>query len=146
MTRVWVLSATLGQRRRVENLLTKFGASTNWKLQRFAPATHQTIFELEIDIAWLVSELAKIGCVFEAEGPGERFLFLPALGVHRQELDDAGEPVIRFGHLKNLLSQSAGSLAEFERRLRIAEGVPWLDLLEPYRIGQSRTDSLPRAI
>ena len=146
MTRVWVLSATFGQRKQLERLLAPFVAPINWRIQRHTGSTQQSIFEIAVDAAWLASELAKHGVVFEIEGDGELFLHHPGLGIHRQQLDEAGEPIIRFGQLETLLEQAAGSLSEFLRLKRLAQGQPWLDLLEPYRLGLQRVDQLPKAI
>ena len=141
-----MLSATLGQRRQLEEKLAPFFAPVEWFPQRYQPATQQTILNLKQDAAWLASELARIGVVYEIEGENEIFLHHPGLGVHRLELDEAGEPTIRFGQIDELVAKANGSMQEFLRLKRLAQGQPWLDLLEPYRLGSQRVDMLPRAI
>lgn len=83
---------------------------------------------------------------YEIENEGERFLYHQGLGVHRQQLDEAGEVVLRVGQIERLLQESAGSNAEFARLIRVAQGLAWLDLLEPYRVGALRADQLPKAV
>lgn len=146
MARIWVLSAPLGQRQQVERLLAGFVLPSSWHPQPHAPGCFQLVLEIAIDPASIASELAKIGAVFEIEADGERYLHHPGLGILRQEIDGAGEVLIRAGQISAALANSAGNLHEFERRLRMLQGVAWLDLLEPYRLQSPRIRSLPRAV
>ena len=146
MTRIWVLSAPLGQRQQVERLLAGFVLPSSWRPQPHSPGAVQLVVEIPTEPASIASELAKIGAVFEIEGEGERYLHHPGLGILRQEIDGAGEVLIRAGQISEALRSSAGSLNDFERRLRILQGVAWLDLLEPYRLQSPRLRSLPRAV
>lgn len=146
MFRLWVLSASRTQRKQIETLFASVGVPFSWRPQPHSPGQSQTIVNLDTDAATAASELAKLACVFEIETETERFLFHPGLGLHRQELDEAGEPITRICQLKHLIAESQGSMSEFERRLRMLEGIPWLDILEPYRLGILRADSLPRAV
>jgi hypothetical protein len=64
------------------------------------------------------------------------FMFETRLGLIQLGLDQAGESVLRLGHLELLLQRSNGSLKEFERLLRVSSGQAWFDLLEPLRAGK----------
>lgn len=144
MARLWVLSASESQKREVENNLGLSFAL--WRPQPHQPGTFQLVEELELDVTTTSSGLARIGCPFELEAPFERVLFHPGLGLKYQQLDQAGEVVLRAGFVHQQLRESAGNAAEFERRLRLAEGQSWLDLLEPYRLAILRYDVMPRAV
>lgn len=141
-----MLSASRSQRREVDLLLAPFQVPRKWFAQRNTPAHFQLEISLNQPAANLTVMLARVSCVFEVEDFPERFLFHPGLGIHRQTIDDAGEVVLRAEQLRLELEQSAGNLREFERRLRILQGTPWLDLLEPYRLELLRWDSIPKAI
>ena len=146
VARIWVLSASNSQRQSVNSLFASTQVRLEWQPQPHQPNTHQVIIDTALVASALASDLAKIGCLFEIECDAERFLFHPGLGVLRQQLDDAGEPVIRMGQLRQQISESAGSVAELERRLRLIEGQPWMDLLEPYRQQAIRYAAIPRAV
>lgn len=146
VARIWVLCASNSQRQAVNSLFAAKRVRPAWQPQPFQPRTFQAVFEANLESSIAASELAKIGCPFEIEGISERFLFHPGLGILRQQLDDAGEPVIRMGQLRQQVLESAGSMAELERRLRLIEGQPWMDLLEPYRLGAIRYRAMPRAV
>ena len=84
----------------------------------------------------MVSQLASLQVPFEVESEGaapERYLFHPGLGINRQMLNEAGEVLVRGEAVEAALAASQGNLKEFERRLRLLQGMPWLDLLEVYR-------------
>lgn len=70
------------------------------------------------------------------------FLFEARLGLIQLALDQAGEPVLRLGHLELLIQRSNGSLREFERLLRVSSGQAWLDLLDPLRAGTFALEGL----
>ncbi len=144
MARLWVLSASEGQRREVENLLGL--GLARWRPQPHQPGSWQLVDDLAIDPATSASDLARIGCPFEIEAPFERILYHPGLGLKHQQLDEAGEVVLRAGFVNQQLRESAGNAAEFARRMRLAEGQAWLDLLEPYRLAILRYDVMPRAV
>jgi hypothetical protein len=141
-----VLSASVSQRREVERLFAKPVAPLSWVPQPHQPRTYQVQLHTQHEPSKLASELARIGVPFEIEGDFERFLHHPGLGIKRQQLDEAGEVVIRTGQLRAELLDSNSSASEFERRLRLLEGQAWLDLLEPYRLGLVRYDQMPRAV
>ena len=88
-------------------------------------------------LAAIASELAKISQIhFDIEqwSPhrgGERYLFVPGLGIKRLELDTAGEIAVRSGSLEVAVQESAGSVIELRRRIDQLLGKPWLALLEP---------------
>jgi hypothetical protein len=84
----------------------------------------------------LASQLSAFQVPFEIETEGsspERYLFHPGLGIARQILNEAGETLLRGEAVEAALNASQGNLKEFERRLRLLQGLPWLDLLEVYR-------------
>lgn len=146
MARVWVLLASEVQRRELDVLLASFSARASWLPQRHTPKSFQCVVEVNSLGSEVASELAAVGCVFEVEEASERFLYHPGLGLHRHATDEAGEPVIRAGQIANELVASGGNLAEFERRLRLLCGTPWLDVMEAYRLEMLRLDAIPRAV
>lgn len=103
----------------------------------------------EHQIPELVSELARTKAIFElntfSEHP-QRFLNHPSLGICRNEFDEAGEVVLRAGQLDQLLMETRGNLSDFSRGFRRLTGVPWLDLVEPYRKVAEYAVALPRAV
>ena len=145
MARLWVLCASKAQRREVDRLFASSFAAL-WRPQPHQPNTFQLVVDVSSDASQCSSALSRIGTPFEIEATGERFLFHPGLGIKRQQLDEAVEVVLRTGFLKQQLIESNGSAAEFERRLRVAEGQAWLDVLEPYRLALLRYDAMPRAV
>ena len=145
MARLWVLSASKAQRREVDRLFASSFAAL-WRPQPHQPNTFQLVVDVSSDASRSASALSRIGIPFELEAAGERFLYHPGLGLKRQQLDEAGEVVLRTGFIRQQLIDSSGNTAEFERRLRLAEGQAWLDLLEPYRLALLRHDAMPRAV
>lgn len=146
MARVWVLYASNEQKREVDRLLASLFLRASWKPQPFQPSGSQAFFEASVDPSEIAVKLARISVVFEVEAEDERYLHHPGLGLKRQQLDAAGEVVVRFGQLQRELVESAGNHQEFQRRLRLLEGQPWLDLLEPYRLSLLRSDQMPKAV
>lgn len=141
-----MLSASKSQRRGVELLLAGLCEPSKWFPQRNSPGHFQLVAEIPTPGSVLASGMARIGCVFEIEEQFERFLFHPGLGIHRQAIDEAGEIILRADQVSAELRRSAGNLKEFERRLRLLQGIAWLDMLEPYRLELMRYDQLPRAV
>ena len=97
----------------------------------------------------LVSVLAKTMATFELNSYGdysERYLHHPSLGICRNEFDQAGEVVLRVGQLEQLLLETRGNFSDFSRGFRRLTGVPWLDLVEPYRKVAEYAIALPRAV
>lgn len=74
------------------------------------------------------------------------YLFHEGLGIHRSAIDGAGEVVLRAATVERLIELSKGSMPELSRLIRVAKGQPWLDLIEPYRQGMQRLETLPRAV
>ena len=135
-----ILSAPEGHLVDTSRLLAQLGASSNWQLQPQSLGTYQLNCSLSLrseQVPNLVSELARYGLIADVEVAGrqlsERFLLHPALGIHRQQLDEAGEVLLRSGTIELFLQQSAGSQSEFQRALRRADGTLWLDLMAPNR-------------
>ncbi len=145
MARLWVLCASKAQRREIDKLFAASLAAL-WRPQPQQPNTFQLVATVTTEASQCAAALAQIAVPFEIEAPGERFLYHPGLGIKRQQLDEAGEVVFRAGFLKQQLLESGGNAAEFERRLRLAEGQAWLDILEPYRLALLRYDAMPRAV
>lgn len=133
-------------------ILAPFGAPVSFKGQPLEVDTVQLRSMLEMSehqIPELVSELAKSMATFElntfSEHP-QRFLHHPSLGICRNEFDEAGEVVLRAGQLEQLLMETRGNLSDFSRGFRRLTGVPWLDLVEPYRKVAEYAVALPRAV
>jgi hypothetical protein len=146
-----VLAAPQQSCEAVTELLREFGVSGTWFAQPALPFHYQIKTNAKIgqqELPDLVSRLAKIGCSFECELQGsspERYLFHPGIGIHRQQLDAAGEVLLRAEQVENELRRSAGNLKEFERRIRVISGVQIMDLLEPFRQSEN-VRMLPKAV
>lgn len=110
-----------------------------WLAQPVSPFSYQLKIQSRIarsHLPELVSKLAAVEIPFELETEGtapERYLYHPGLGICRQVLNEAGEVLVRGEAVEDALHASKGNLKDFERRLRLIQGVPWLDLLEVYR-------------
>lgn len=149
---MWVLSCPQEKCKGVDEVLARFSASGTWLAQPASPSTYQlqTSFRGPPGVCPdLASEFSKQGIICEIECRGvedERYLVHPRLGIHRQSIDSAGEPVIRLGQIHNFISRSQGSMSEFGRLIRIAEGQAWFDVLEPLRILPEGVKLLPRAV
>lgn len=148
---VWVLSAPESLCADVNSAMAEIGLSGIWKIQPAAIGQYQLRVSKnanELEAASLASKLSRIGVVAELElvirGGFQRYLMHPALGVCRQELDEAGEVLLRSGAVESLLEQSKGSAFEFKRLLRKLNGTTWLDLLEPYRQSSEKITLLNR--
>lgn len=148
---VWVLSASESLCVDVNLALAESGLSGIWKIQPVAIGNYQLRVSKnsnELDTTTLASKLQRIGVIAELElpvrGGFQRYLVHPALGVCRQELDEAGEVLLRSGAVQALLEQSVGSAFEFKRLLRKLDGTLWLDLLEPYRQSSQKITLLNR--
>jgi len=103
----------------------------------------------EHQIPQLVAALAKTKGTFELNSfadYSERYLHHPSLGICRNEFDQAGEVVLRVGQLEQLLLETRGNLSDFSRGFRRLTGVPWLDLVEPYRKVAEYAIALPKAV
>ena len=103
----------------------------------------------EEQIPQLVASLAKTKATFELNSfadYSERYLHHQSLGICRNEFDQAGEVVLRVGQLEQLLLETRGNLSDFSRGFRRLTGVPWLDLVEPYRKVAEYAIALPRAV
>jgi hypothetical protein len=149
---LWVLSCPQDKCKEVDELLADFSASATWLAQPALPSTYQLQTSLKGRACLcsnLASQLSKQGIICEIEcREAERELYLvhPRLGIHRQSIDLAGEPVIRLGQIHNFISQSQGNVAEFARLIRMAEGQAWFDVLEPLRVLPEGVRLLPKAV
>lgn len=148
---LWVLSAHLDSCRLINDLLLEFGLSGTWVAQ---PAQIQH-YQLRIKssgsalmAASLASRLASCLAPFELETSAElpeRYLYHPGLGIIRQQLNEAGEVLLREDAVRQAVRASDGNTHELERRLRLATGTAWLDLLETYR-NHEGVRLLPKAV
>lgn len=148
---LWVFSAPNTVLSQVRDLLAEFGLAGRFLVQPLeANASQlQLKFDQNLDVADLVSRLARLGLTFELESAGdvhERYLHHPALGICRNEIDIAGEVVLRAGQLEHLLLETGGNISDFSRGFRRLTAVPWLDLIEPYRKSAEYLHALPRAV
>ncbi len=136
----------------INSILAEFGASGSFHGQPLEVNTVQIRVQADLpeyQIPDLVSALAKTSATFELNSfaeHSERFLHHPSLGICRNEFDQAGEVVLRVGQLEQLLLETRGNLSDFSRGFRRLTGVPWLDLVEPYRKVADYAIALPRAV
>ena len=136
----------------ITSILAEFGVSGSFYGQPLEVNTIQLRVQADLPehkIPDLVSSLAKTKAIFEVNSfaaYSERFLHHPSLGICRNEFDQAGEVVLRVGQLEQLLLETRGNLSDFSRGFRRLTGVPWLDLVEPYRKVAGYAIALPRAV
>lgn len=148
---LWVLSAHMDSCGLINDLLLEFGLSGSWIAQPAQPLHYQlrlTFSGSAALAASLASRLSSSLAPFELETGAalpERYLYHPGLGIIRQQLNEAGEVLLREDAVLQAVRASEGSSRELERRLRLATGTPWLDLLETYR-NHEGVRLLPRAV
>lgn len=128
-------------------MLRPHGIELIWYTQPSSPKTYQsrTHEELtQVDLPLVASQLAKVCIAFEILDQTSRsqIYFHRGLGLKTIQIDDAGEPVIRFSQLDLIYQQAAGSAYEYERLLRLARAQAWQDVLEPLRRGWAALDGL----
>jgi len=136
----------------INSILAEFGAPVSFTGQPLEVESVQLRSMIEVhedQIPDLVSNLSRTKAIFElntfSEHP-QRFLHHPSLGICRNEFDEAGEVVLRAGQLEQLLMETRGNLSDFSRGFRRLTGVPWIDLVEPYRKVAEYAVALPRAV
>jgi hypothetical protein len=135
----------------INDLLLDFGLSGSWIAQPAQPLHYQMrlTFTGRVDLApSLASSLANCHAPFELETGAalpERYLYHPGLGIIRQQLNEAGEVLLREDAVMQAIRASEGNSHELERRLRLASGTTWLDLLETYR-NHDGVRLLPKAV
>jgi hypothetical protein len=136
----------------INSILAEFGAPVRFTGQPLEVESVQLRSMIEVPedkIPELVSNLSRTKAIFElntfSEHP-QRFLHHPSLGICRNEFDEAGEVVLRAGQLEQLLMETRGNLSDFSRGFRRLTGVPWIDLVEPYRKVAEYAVALPRAV
>jgi hypothetical protein len=136
----------------INSILAEFGAPASFTGQPLEVESVQLRSMIEVhedQIPELVSNLSRTKAIFElntfSEHP-QRFLHHPSLGICRNEFDEAGEVVLRAGQLEQLLMETRGNLSDFSRGFRRLTGVPWIDLVEPYRKVAEYAVALPRAV
>ncbi len=128
-------------------MLRPQGIELIWYTQPSSPKTYQARSSGDFagkDIPELASELAKFCIAFEIlDGESLNQIFYHrGLGLKTIQLDEAGEPVIRFAQLDLIHQQASGSSHEYERLLRLARAQAWQDVLEPLRRGWVALDGL----
>lgn len=137
---VWVLCAPADKCQPISGLLAEFGLSGSWLAQPIEVLSYQLKTNARVTkhrLPDLVSSLAAFRVPFEVEtecSAAERYLHHPGLGIHRQLISEAGDVLVRGEAVEAALVASRGSAKEFERRLRLMQGIPWLDMLEAYRV------------
>ena len=152
VAQLWVFSTPNSAINQLQTLLAEFGLSGKFRTQPLETNAAQVKIEFDLpsdQIPNLVVEISRTQSVFELEvfaEPTERYLHHPALGICRNEFDHAGEVILRAGQLEHLLMETGGNLSEFSRGFRRLTGVPWLDLIEPYRKASEYLLALPRAV
>ena len=136
----------------INSILAEFGAPVSFTGQPLEVESVQLRSMIEVpehQIPELVSNLSRTKAIFElntfSEHP-QRFLHHPSLGICPNEFDEAGEVVLRAGQLEQLLMETRGNLSDFSRGFRRLTGVPWIDLVEPYRKVAEYALALPRAV
>jgi hypothetical protein len=91
--------------------------------------------------ASLASELSKLSCPFELMHIGllgERYAFLPHLGLHRCDLNEIGEELLSYSRFESLIEISNGSNRELRRLVDLALGKPWIEALDLIRSRSER--------
>ncbi len=121
-----------------EALLARFGMHATVKL-----APNASLFSIcsesvidQTARASLASGLAELGAPFELLyiGPtGERYAFVPHLGLHRAELNEIGEELLSYSRFESLIERSNGSNRELRRLVDIALGKPWVEAIDLIR-------------
>lgn len=135
---------------KAEDLLRPIDLSLRWFTQPANPKFFQArvITELGDDqvqeIAFALSKICDAFEITQLSSESSLYLFDARLGLKHISLDQAGEPVLRVGHIQQLINQSGGSIRELERLLRLSSAQAWLDLLEPLRAGKMPLEGLRR--
>ena len=148
---LWVLSAHMDSCGSINDLLLNFGVSGTWFAQPAKPEHYQlrvTFRGTAETAASLASQLSRCSAPFELETSAalpERYLYHPGLGIIRQQLNEAGEVLLREDTVLQAVRAAEGNARELERRLRLASGTSWLDLLETYR-NHEGVRLLPKAV
>lgn len=148
---LWVLSAHMDSCGSINDLLLEFGLSGTWVAQPARPQHYQLKLSFSGSsqlAASIASKLARCSAPFELETGAvlpERYLYHPGLGIIRQQLNEAGEVLLREEVVQLAVRASEGNVRELERRLRLVTGTAWLDLLETYRNPEG-VRLLPRAV
>jgi hypothetical protein len=131
-------------------LLRPVGHSPRWFTQPANPKFFQSRVIAEIgdtevqDIAFMLSHVCDAFEITQMSSEPSLFVFEARLGLKHMSLDQAGEPVLRVGHIQQLIDQSGGSMRELERLLRLSSAQAWFDLLEPLRAGKMPLEGLRR--
>ncbi len=96
------------------------------------------------DVAFSLSQVCDAFEISQISSDSSLYLFDARLGLKHISLDQLGEPVLRVGHIQQLIERSGGSMKELERLLRLSSAQAWLDLLEPLRAGKMPLEGLRR--
>ncbi len=135
---------------KAEDLLRSIGLSLRWFTQPANPKFFQARVISELsdqqgqEIAFALSKICDAFEITQMSSESSLYLFDARLGLKHISLDQAGEPVLRVGHIQLLIQKSGGSMRELERLLRLSSAQAWLDLLEPLRAGRMPLEGLRR--
>lgn len=70
------------------------------------------------------------------DGPGQRWMYTPALGMHHAQTDAVGNLVVTEDRIRAVLDEAHLDALAIHQGLRAALGEAWDDELEPYRMAQ----------
>lgn len=146
-----MLSANRELKTDIDEVLSRFSLSATWQIQHKQPnsicsAVFATVPENRA--ALIASALRHFPIWFELEVSGgnenSRYLFAPMLGLHRQDLDEFGEVLVRQGAIEEAVYRAKGNGKELERELRKLFGQNHIDLLTQFESDEVRV--IPRAV
>lgn len=143
-----MLSANKELKTEINQVLSEFGVFATWSIQHKhlnAVCTSTRAQVSDSEAPQLASALRAFPIWFEMEVQSAhencRYLFVPVLGLHRQQLGQAGEVLIRHEAIEQAIYLAAGSAKELERLIRKLSGQNHIDLLDELRIDDLRTIS-----
>ena len=149
---VWVLSVPEESLGEVTELLTEYSLASMWFTQPAQLGSFQARSSAEIDsqrISELASALSRLVDAFEISHFSDEsslFIYVRGIGMKCLAIDNSGEITLRVGQVQRMVRQANGNMAEFERLLRLEQGVSLLDALEPFRRSIASVEMLPRAV
>lgn len=129
----WVLTRVMGE-----------GQPNEWLSQPAVPDAMRTEFFWQGEHgsgALLASELAGWQQLYfevteHAVGglEGSRWMYTPALGIHRVQMDSVGNAVLNESSIRQAIDSSGPNSFQLTRSLELLMGQPWDDALEPLRV------------
>lgn len=146
-----MLSANRELKTDLDEVLSRFGLTATWQIQHKQPnSICSAVFAKvpESQVVVIASALRHFPIWFELEASGRseisRYLHVPMLGLHRQDLDEFGEVLVRQGAIEEAVYLAKGNGKELERELRKLTGQNHMDLLRQFEIDEIRV--IPRAV